>query len=111
MKELSKIEETVLIAIWKLKEEPYGVKIQEQIKAIARRDYLYSTLYTTLVQLVKKGYLVKGYGEPSAVRGGKRKIYFHLTEEGLNALKRAFDTQKSVWNGINEESFRQGLII
>ena len=34
MKELSKIEETVLIAIWKLKEEPYGVKIQEQIKAI-----------------------------------------------------------------------------
>ena len=110
MKELTKIEETVLIAIWRLREETYGVNIQEQISATTGRAYLYSTLYTTLVQLVRKGYLVKKYGEPTAVRGGKRKLYFQLTETGLDALKRAFETHKSVWDGINDESFQKGII-
>lgn len=110
MKELTKIEETALIAIWKLREETYGVNIQEQIRAITGRAYLYSTLYTTLVQLVNKGYLVKGYGEPTAVRGGKRKLYFQLTEAGLDALKKSFETHQSVWDGISDESFQKGII-
>ena len=110
MKELTKIEETVLIAIWRLGDEAYGVNIKNQIKKSTKRDYLYSTLYTTLEQLVRKNYISKRFGEPTAVRGGKRKIFFQLTDEGLVALKNAFEKQKSVWSGINEESFSRGFI-
>ena len=31
-------------------------------------------------------------------------------EAGLCALKRAFETQKSVWDGISDESFEKGLV-
>ena len=110
MKELTKIEETVLIAIWRLGDEAYGVNIKNQIKKSTKRDYLYSTLYTTLEQLVRKNYISKRFGEPTAVRGGKRKIFFLLTDEGLEALKNAFEKQKSVWHGIDEESFSRGFI-
>ena len=110
MKELTKSEETVLIAVWKLKDDTYGVNIQKQIHEITGREYLYSTLYTTLEQLVRKGMLTKGYGEPLAVRGGKRKIFFHVTKSGLHALRQSFDTQKSVWDGINESSFSRGVV-
>lgn len=105
MKELTKAEETILLAIWRLGIDAYGVTIKNQIKETTKREYLYSTLYTTLEQLVSKGFIDKRYGEPSAVRGGKRKIFFDLTEEGFKALKKAYHTHQSMWNGITEESF------
>ena len=109
MKSLTKAEETILLAVWRLNDDAYGVSIKQQIKKATSREYLYSTLYTTLEQLVRKGFLRKRYGEPTAVRGGKRKIYFGLTEGGLEALKGAYLNHKSVWRGITQESFKKGL--
>ena len=110
MKELTKVEETIMIAIWRLKEDAYGVTIKRQIKNATGRDYLYNTLYTSLEQLVRKGFIMKRYGEPEPIRGGKRKIFFNLTKPGITALKDAFEKQKTVWQGISEESFNSGLI-
>lgn len=109
MQSLTKAEETILLAVWRLNDDAYGVSIKQQIKKATNREYLYSTLYTTLEQLVRKGFLTKRYGEPTAVRGGKRKIFFDLTEEGLVALKGAYQNHQSVWRGITEESFNKGL--
>ena len=110
MKDLTKIEETILIAIWRLGEEAYGVKIKRHIKKVSGKDTLYSTLYTTFEQLVRKGYVTKQFGEPMAIRGGKRKVFFRITNEGTRALKHAFEKQKVIWHGISEESFETGLI-
>ena len=110
MKDLTKPEETVLLAILRLKDEAYGVTIKNQVKKVTNREYLYSTLYTTLEQLVKKGYISKRFGDPSPERGGKRKIFFNLTEDGVIALVNAFFKQKSVWAGITEKTFRNGLL-
>jgi DNA-binding PadR family transcriptional regulator len=105
MKDLTKIEETILLAIFRLRDNAYGVSIKKQIKSVTQRDYMYSTLYTTLEQLVRKGYISKIFGDPRPVRGGKRKIYFQITAEGMAALKNALLTQKKVWKGITEKSF------
>ena len=91
MKDLTKVEETVMVAVWRLGEEAYGVTIKNQIKEAIGREYLYSTLYTVLEQLVNKGYLTKRYGEPTAERGGKRKIFFSISETGFESLKQAFE--------------------
>ena len=64
MKELTKAEETILLAIWRLGNDAYGVTIKNQIKKTTKREYLYSTLYTTLEQLVSKGFIDKRFGEP-----------------------------------------------
>ena len=109
MKEPTKVEETILIAVWKLGPEAYGVTIKDQIHRVTGREYLYSTLYTTLEQLVRKGYLTKRFGKPMSVRGGKRKIYFQITSEGFEVLKRAFEIQQTVWEGITNKSFDKGF--
>lgn len=107
MKDLTKIEETIMLAIWRLQDEAYGVTIKNQIKESTSRDYLYSTLYTTLDQLVRKEFISRRYGAPSPERGGKRKIFFRLTETGLTALKESFLRHRAVWQGITEESFNE----
>jgi DNA-binding PadR family transcriptional regulator len=105
MKSLTKIEETVMIAVWRLKKDAYGVTIRDQIKEVTRRELLYNTLYSSLDQLVKKGFLTKRFGEPTAIRGGKRKIFFDLTDSGLESLQHAYEEKKTVWSGISDETF------
>ncbi len=106
MKELTKLEELVMLAIWRLKDEAYGVEIKNKVKEIGGREYFYNTLYTTFDQLNRKGYITKHFGEPSAVRGGKRKVFFHITKEGINALEKAFKRHNRIWAGVTKESFR-----
>jgi DNA-binding PadR family transcriptional regulator len=106
MKELTKLEELVMLAVWRLKDEAYGVRIKSKVKEIGGKEYFYNTLYTTFDQLIRKGFLTKHFGEPSAVRGGKRKVYFQITREGRRALEIAFKRYSRVWAGITEQSFR-----
>jgi len=107
MKELTKLEELVMIAIWRLEEDAYGVKIKNKVKEIGGREYFYNTLYTTFDQLTRKGCITKHFGEPSAVRGGKRKVYFHITKKGRSELEKAFERHNRIWAGIDEKSFQK----
>ena len=108
MKELTKMEERVLIGIWKLGDEAYGVNIQRYLRRMTGKSVVYGTLYTTFEQLVRKGYINKRFGEPTAVRGGKSKIYFIITDKGLKALEQAYENQSIMWEGITADSFRGG---
>ena len=36
--------------------------------------------------------------------------FFDLTEEGFKALKKAYRTQQSMWDGVTEESFDKSYI-
>jgi PadR family transcriptional regulator PadR len=110
MKELTKLEEIVLISIWRLNDEAYGVNIKKKVKEISGKEYFYNALYTTFTQLERKGFVIKNFGEPTAVRGGKRKVYFRLTKEGFAALERAFEHQNRVWFGISKESFEKRYV-
>lgn len=105
MKELSKLEEVVMIAVWRLKDDAYGVRIKKLVSELTGRDYLYNTLYTSFEQLIRKEYLTKHFSEPEAVRGGKRKVFFNLTDTGVKALQTAWERQEKIWTGITEESF------
>jgi PadR family transcriptional regulator PadR len=107
MHELTKLEEAVMMAIWQLEDDSYGVEIRKRVNKITGKDYFYNTLYTTFTQLERKGFIIKHFGEPTAVRGGKRKVYFHITEEGMKALENAYERQNRLWQGITKESFNQ----
>jgi DNA-binding PadR family transcriptional regulator len=107
VKELTKLEELVMMAIWRLEDEAYGVRIKQKVRVIGGKEYFYNTLYTTFDQLTRKGFITKHFGEPSPVRGGKRKVYFHVTETGRKALEKAYKRHSRIWEGITEESFRK----
>lgn len=105
MKELSKAEEMVLLAIWRIGEDAYGVSIRKQIKVDIGKDYTYGTLYGLLRQLAFKRCVRKRLGEPSPEKGGRRKTFFELTPEGIQALKEAISLHRRLWKDLNEWSF------
>jgi len=106
MKEgISKAEEVVLLAIWRLGERAYGVSIRRQIIEDAAKDYTYGTLYGILRQLNAKGFVKKMQGAPTQEKGGRGKTFFHLTPEGVRALKDAQDLHRRIWRGIDDMVF------
>ncbi len=107
MKEISKAEEMVLLAIWRLGDEAYGVSIRRKIRKDTGKDYTYGTLYGLLRQMDHKGYIKKIKGEPLPKKGGRSKSYFKLTPGGIRALKDAIELHKRMWKDINDFSFEE----
>ncbi len=106
MKYLTLNEEVLLLAILRLKGDAYPVSIREKVIEMTEKDVVYGTLYNSLDQLQKKGYLRSEKGDPTPERGGKSKIYFKLTERGISALRNTVEFHESIWEGIDELSAR-----
>ncbi|MBM3312382.1 MAG: PadR family transcriptional regulator [Candidatus Aminicenantes bacterium] len=102
---LSKAEEIVLLAIWRLDGDAYGVTIRRQVKKDSGKVYTYGTLYGLLRQLASKELIEKRLGPPTPEKGGRRKTYFDLTRNGIASLKEAITEHRRVWKDLGEWSF------
>lgn len=100
MEFLTKLEELVLIAVLRLKDEAYGITIFNQICKLTGKDITVSSVYFPLERLVKKGYLYTLKGEPTPKRGGMRKRYYRLTRPGILALQENRAINETAWKGI-----------
>ena len=101
-------EQILLLSIWRLEDEAYGVKLREMVCDYTGKDVAFGTLYNNLDQLIKKGYAVSFKGEPTAVRGGKAKVYYRMTKEGMLALQDARELQNKLWDGVPEFAIGKG---
>ena len=108
MKELSKIEEILLLAIWRLKENAYGVKIRQHVSEVIKKDFSYGHLYDALSQLEKKEHVRKELGEQEVNRRGRRKKIYSVTESGFLALEKAREVNEAIWDGITSFSTGSG---
>jgi DNA-binding PadR family transcriptional regulator len=93
-------EMTVLLAIWRLGEEAYGVRIKALLSDQTEKDWNYGAMYCLLDQLVKKNLLERISGDPTHIRGGRRKIYYRITSAGVRALEAARQLHVSLWKGV-----------
>jgi PadR family transcriptional regulator PadR len=100
MELLTKLEEMVLIAVLKLKDEAYGTTIYSHIVGLTGREVTVSNVYFPLERLVRKGYLVSVQGEPTPIRGGMRKRYYRLTKSGLTVLQDNRALNLAAWRGV-----------
>lgn len=100
MKELTLLEQMILVAIIALKEGAYGVSIRKKVEKLTGKRLMYGTLYNALDQLLRKGYVTKTQGNTSTARGGRPRIYYALSIEGKKALQATYDLQRTVWNSI-----------
>jgi DNA-binding PadR family transcriptional regulator len=99
---LSRWEEVYLLSIWELKDNAYGVTIKKQVSNKTGTILSYGGLYFMLAQLVKKGLVRKSAGEPTHIRGGRRKYYYSLTKKGKSALRATYEHQKSLWEDVTD---------
>ncbi len=105
MKDLTSNETAILVAVLSLEKEAYGVAIKDYISKFIHKKIAYGTLYSYLDQLFRKGFLTKALGSPVAERGGRAKIYYRLTKDGLAALKSAYEHQKLISERLSEVLF------
>ena len=108
MKELSKAEEMILLAIIRLEDNAYGVSIRQMVLQTAGKAYTFGTLYGILDQMVRKEYIRGTESDPIPERGGRRKTVYHISEKGLEALKSALEIHRSIWNGISDTRLQTG---
>lgn len=98
-KYLSRPEEFVLLAVWKLQKNAYGVSIRKFVQEITGKYWSIGAIYVPLERLERKGFLTSFNSEPSTERGGRRKRVFQITEEGLRQLDELNKVNEVIWKG------------
>lgn len=106
MKELTKIEEILLLAIWRLKENAYGVIIRQHVSNVINKNFSYGHLYDALAQLEKKEYVRREMGEIIPNQRGRRKHIYHVTPLGFKALANAREVNETIWEGVPRFAFK-----
>jgi len=94
---LGEFEELVLLTIVHLDNDAYGVAIKEDIEERGRRALSIGALHTTLTRLEEKGYIKSWMGEPTQIRGGRRKRFFEVTQRGKVELHNMKSLRDDLW--------------
>jgi DNA-binding PadR family transcriptional regulator len=105
---MTRNEEIILLTILKLEGDAYGVSIRKQIYRDMGDRWSFASIYQPLDNLVRKKYVKRKKGDPTAKRGGKSKFYYVVTPDGLRNLKKLKKAHERVWAGIPGVLFENG---
>lgn len=83
---LGEFEQLVMLALMRLGELAYGVRVQEEIERRGGRSVSAGTVYRALLRLEAKGYVESWEGEPTRERGGRRKRHYRVLPEGRQVV-------------------------
>jgi len=109
MKLLTRSEEYVLLAIWKLQDQAYSLSIRKQISSITGREWSLGSIYSPLERLIKTGYVTSFLTEPTLERGGRHKRIYELTDSGRKALINIHTVGQAMWSGVTPLALERGI--
>lgn len=99
MRELTRIEEQILLVINNLGNEAYLVAIRERLHDMTGKYLDVGTIYVPLKRLFKEGMVDEIMGEPTAKRGGRAKKYYKISDKGFDMLAEIKKVQDKLWDG------------
>jgi PadR family transcriptional regulator PadR len=105
MKWLSRKEELLLLSIWKLQDNAYGVTIREHVSKTTKKYWSIGAIYDVLDRLTRKKFVTTIISEPVAERGGKSKRFYKITKNGFEALEEVKKIQNTMWSDLPEPAF------
>ena len=100
---MTRNEEMILLTILKLRGTAYGGNIRRQIYLDTGDKWSFASIYQPLDNLLRKKYVTRVKGNPTARRGGKSKFYYEVTQEGRKNLRSLKEAQNKIWSGITED--------
>ena len=100
MKLLSRQEEIVLLSIWRLGDDAYGVTIREFISKITGKYWSIGSIYVPLDRLIEKGYIEYYFKDIYNRKGGRRRRFYKISSLGMEALEEVMELQRSLWRGF-----------
>ena len=105
MKFLSRGEEILLLTIWRLGSNAYGVTIRESASELTGKYWSIGAVYDVLDRLTRKRLVSTRVGFPTKVRGGKSKRFYKTTEKGYQALEEVRKLHQEMWADLPERVF------
>lgn len=98
---LGPFEEMVLLAVVRVGEASYGMRVRREVAIRSGRDVTIGAVYAALDRLEAKGYLSSCDRPGDASRRGRGRRYFRLQPAGLRALREAKALHDRVWKGLD----------
>ncbi|MEO6323482.1 MAG: PadR family transcriptional regulator [Gemmatimonadaceae bacterium] len=95
------LDQLVLLAVLRLGDEGYGIAVQREIQLTAGRSATIGAIYSTLLRLEEKGFVSSRAGEPSPVRGGRRKKLYDVQPAGREALRESLGALRALSQGLS----------
>ncbi|GAB5518049.1 MAG: hypothetical protein RhofKO_03000 [Rhodothermales bacterium] len=108
MRPLLRSEEMLLLAVWKLQPNAYGVPIRQYLSEVTGRDWPIASVYVPLDRLVDYGLIRPTDGAPTGKRGGRRRRLFSLTPKGQDALAELNRIHAALWEGFPKLGLQNG---
>jgi DNA-binding PadR family transcriptional regulator len=100
---LGEFEQLLLLALVRLKDDAYGVRIRALIEARTGRTVSPGAVYTALDRLERRELVSSRLGDPTPQRGGKRKRYYRLEPAGIQLLRDSQDALSRMARGLKLE--------
>ena len=99
---LGDFEQLVLLGVLRLEltNASYGAAIRQEIHQRSGRDVSINAVYTTLDRLENKGFLTSWVGDPTPLRGGRRRKFYALQPAGIAALRQAYRALTAMAEGF-----------
>ena len=101
---LGELEQLILLAILRLRDDAYGVTIRAELADRAGRHVAPGAMYTTLERLEAKGLIASRMSNPTPQRGGRAKRHVTVTAAGRHALTRALQAYNRMLEGLDHPS-------
>jgi PadR family transcriptional regulator len=97
---LTRTEELLLLSVWRLQGDAYGLAVRRHLSELLDRKMSVGAVYIPLERLVRKGFLTTEESSPTDKRGGRRKKFYLLSPKGKRALIDVRSLQAEAWKGL-----------
>lgn len=97
---LTDFELMILLAILRVGDDAYGVRIAREIEETAGRSAQLAAIYAALDRMESRGLVGSALGESTPERGGRAKRLFRLTPKGLTQTKDTQQALTALWSNL-----------
>jgi PadR family transcriptional regulator PadR len=94
---LGSLEEQVMLAVVRTKDDAYGMNVRRELESVTQRDITIGSVYATLDRLEAKGLVTSTRGASSDA--ASRRV-FAVSPAGARALTRTRETRERLWLGV-----------
>lgn len=107
---LGEFEELVLLTVGILFGDAYGLAIVDAMEKQTGRNIMISSVHKALIRLEDKGYLKSHMGGATALRGGRDKRLYILSQSGKKVLNESRELRNSMWKQVPKVVWEGGKI-
>ncbi len=99
---LTRSEEFVLLAVWRLQDDAYTLNIRERLSDLTTQEWSLGSVYTPLERLGRRRFLTSRLSDSTPDRGGRKRRIYSLTKPGKDALIKIRAVETTMWAGVQE---------